>query len=150
MNLLKGSHSVFNIQLHIVFVTKYRKKVINEAMLAGASVRCLVECAKKITACLRNSTQRQTTFIILADFHPDRNLADFIGSLKSASSRIVRSEFKEVVDKVYWKDKFWHDSYCVVSCGGAPLEIVNQYIRSQDTEKLVDAQPSPETIPMQV
>lgn len=88
--------------------------------------------------------------LLLADFHPDRNLADFIGSLKSASSRIVRSEFKEVVDKVYWKDKFWHDSYCVVSCGGALLEIVNQYIRSQDTEKLVDAQPSPETIPMQV
>lgn len=149
MNLLKGSHSVFNIQLHIVFVTKYRKKVINEAMLA-----CIREVFSRVCEknnCLLKEFNAEADHVhLLADFHPDRNLADFIGSLKSASSRIVRSEFKEVVDKVYWKDKFWHDSYCVVSCGGAPLEIVNQYIRSQDTEKLVDAQPSPETIPMQV
>jgi len=47
---------------------------------------------------------------LLLDFHPDNNLSSLIGSMKSASSRVVRAEFKEIVDKYYWKDKFWSDS----------------------------------------
>ncbi|MEH1854115.1 MAG: hypothetical protein V7L11_21110 [Nostoc sp.] len=39
--------------------------------------------------------------------------------------------------KFYWgeKVKLWHDSKCVVSCGGAPLEIVKDYIKGQSGGK---------------
>lgn len=30
-----------------------------------------------------------------------------------------------------WGDHFWSPSYCVVSCGGAPLEIIKRYIQDQ-------------------
>ncbi|WP_414386284.1 transposase, partial [Synechococcus sp. H60.3] len=50
------------------------------------------------------------------------NLVSF---LKSASSRILRQQFAEQLNQVYWgKAKLWHDSKCIVSCGGAPLEIL--------------------------
>ncbi len=69
---------------------------------------------------------------LLVDLHPDNNISDLVASLKSASSRVLRQEFKAEIDKVYWgKAKLWHDSKCIVSCGGAPLEIVKDYIQNQ-------------------
>jgi putative transposase len=69
---------------------------------------------------------------LLIDVHPDNNISALISSLKSASSRILRQEFKEEIDKVYWgKARLWHDSKCIISCGGAPLEVVKAYIQNQ-------------------
>ncbi|HEY9803777.1 MAG TPA: IS200/IS605 family transposase [Leptolyngbyaceae cyanobacterium] len=72
---------------------------------------------------------------LLIDVHPDNNISQLIGSLKSASSRIIRKEFQDYLKQYYWKEKdpsFWTDAYFVNSVGGAPLEIVKEYIRSQD------------------
>ncbi|WP_414337173.1 transposase, partial [Synechococcus sp. H55.7] len=42
---------------------------------------------------------------------------NLVSSLKSASSRILRQQFAEQLNKVYWgKAKLWHDSKCIVSC----------------------------------
>jgi len=69
---------------------------------------------------------------LLVDLHPDNNISDLVSSLKSASSRVLRQEFKAEIDKVYWgKAKLWHDSKCIISCGGAPLEKVKAYIQDQ-------------------
>jgi putative transposase len=69
---------------------------------------------------------------LLIDAHPDNNISDLVASLKSGSSRILRKEFKAEIDKIYWgKAKLWHDSKCIISCGGAPLEVVKKYIESQ-------------------
>ncbi|MFH7025774.1 MAG: IS200/IS605 family transposase [Heteroscytonema crispum UTEX LB 1556] len=75
---------------------------------------------------------------LLVDAHPDNNTSQLISSLKSASSRIVRKEFEEYLKQFYWKKEdpsFWTDAYCVISAGGAPLEIVKEYIKSQETPK---------------
>jgi putative transposase len=69
---------------------------------------------------------------LLIDLHPDNNISDLVASLKSASSRILRQEFKAEIDKFYWgKAKLWHDSKCIVSCGGTPLNSLKQYIQDQ-------------------
>ncbi|WP_414362751.1 IS200/IS605 family transposase [Synechococcus sp. H65.1] len=69
---------------------------------------------------------------LLIDLHPDNNISNLVSSLKSASSRILRQQFAEQLNKVYWgKARLWHDSKCIVSCGGAPLEIVKRYIQNQ-------------------
>jgi putative transposase len=74
---------------------------------------------------------------LLIDFHPDNNLSSFIGSLKSASSRILRKEFVQVLTKVYRKPVLWSGSYYVASTGGAPIERVKQYIKSQENPFIV-------------
>ena len=75
---------------------------------------------------------------LLIDWHPDNNISALVSSLKSASSRILRQNYKEEIDKFYWgeKAKLWHDSKCIISCGGAPLEIVKQYIQEQSGGRL--------------
>ena len=126
-----GSHAVFSIQLHIVFVTKYRRKVLTQSML---------ETMKPVLARVLEANQSILTEFngepdhvhLLVDLHPDNNISVLVSSLKSASSRILRQEYKEEIDKVYWgKAKLWHDSKCIISCGGAPLEVVKKYIQEQ-------------------
>jgi len=74
---------------------------------------------------------------LLIDLHPDNNISDLIASLKSASSRILREKYKPEIDKYYWgKAKLWHESKCIVSCGGAPLDTVKEYIQAQSGGRL--------------
>jgi putative transposase len=127
----KASHAVFSIHLHIVFVTKYRRKVLTQKMLEA--MKPVFERVLEANQSMLTEFNGESDHVhLLIDLHPDNNISDLVASLKSASSRVVRQEFKAEIDKVYsGKAKLWHDSKCIVSCGGAPLEIVKEYVRSQ-------------------
>lgn len=62
---------------------------------------------------------------------PKISLSVLVNNLKTVSSRLIRKEFKQEVSKVYWKPVFWHRSYCLLTCGGAPLSVIKQYIQQQ-------------------
>lgn len=129
--LRKGAHVVFSIHLHVTFVTKYRRKVMTVAMLE--TVR---EVAVRVLAAnqslLAEFGGEPDHCHLLIDLHPDNNISDLVGSLKSATSRILRKTYPDAVSKFYGKDKgFWHDGKCIISCGGAPLSIVKQYVENQ-------------------
>ncbi|BAZ20571.1 transposase [Kalymmatonema gypsitolerans NIES-4073] len=135
--LRKGAHAVFKIQFHIVFVTKYRKNVIDQAILAKLHEVFSRVCEKRKCELLEFNGEENHVHL-LVDAHPDNNTSQLISSLKSASSRIVRKEFEDYLKQFYWKKEdpsFWTDAYCVISAGGAPLEIVKEYIKSQETPK---------------
>lgn len=128
--LKKGSHSVFSIQLHLVFVTKYRRKVITPTIRGRIEEIFRHVCSKQKSELIEfNGTEDHVH--LLVSIAPDVLISQLVASLKSASSRIIRSEFAEHINKFYWKPVFWHDAYCAVSCGGAPLEIVKRYIENQ-------------------
>jgi putative transposase len=133
--LRSGSHVVFLIQLHIVFVTKYRKKVLTQSMLD--TMKPVLERVLEANQSILSEFNGEPDHVhLLIDLHPDNNISALVSSLKSASSRILRQEFKAEIDKVYWgKAKLWHDSKCIISCGGAPLEVVKQYIQEQSGGK---------------
>lgn len=136
--LRKGAHAVFKIQFHIIFVTKYRKNVINQAILAKLQEVFSRVCEKRKCELLEFNGEENHVHL-LVDAHPDNNTSQLISSLKSASSRIVRKEFEDYLKQFYWKKEdpsFWTDAYCVISAGGAPLEIVKEYIKNQDTPKI--------------
>ncbi len=59
-----------------------------------------------------------------------RTMAKFLNAYKSSSSRMVKKLFPEIKRQL-WKSAFWTQSYCLISTGGAPLEVVKKYIESQ-------------------
>lgn len=69
---------------------------------------------------------------LLIDFSPDVAPSKLVNTLKTISSRMVRKEFAEHINKFYWKPVFWTGAYCVISAGGAPLEVLKQYIQNQN------------------
>jgi putative transposase len=137
MIMRMGSHVVFSIYLHVVFVTKYRKPVFTSAMredMKEVFERVLEANNSQLKECNGEADHVH----LLIDLHPDNNISDLISSLKSASSRVLRQKYNSEIKKFYWgeKAKLWHDSKCIVSCGGAPLEMVKKYIQEQSGGKL--------------
>ena len=129
MKLEHGSHSVFCLNYHLVLVIKYRKKVINDKV----SDR-LKEIFKGVGESYNISIKEWNHDIdhvhVLFTAHPNTNLSEFLNSYKSASSRIIKSEFP-YIRKYLWKEYFWSPSYCLISTGGATIEVIKRYIENQ-------------------
>nr|AYN62256.1 transposase [Heteroscytonema crispum UCFS10] len=127
----KGSHSVFSIHLHFVFVTKYRRKAITAPILERLQEIFANVCIKTKCRLIEFSGEPDHVHLLI-DFHPDNNLSVLVGSLKSASSRIIQKEFSEHLNTIYRQSVLWSSSYYVASTGGAPIERIKQYIQFQE------------------
>lgn len=134
--LRKASHSIFSIHLHIIFVTKYRRKVLTKPMIEDAKI--VFERVLEANSSMLSNCEGESDHIhLLVDLHPNNNISNLVSSLKSASSRIVRKKYSSEIAQHYWgkNAKLWHDSKCIISCGGAPLEVIKQYIDNQSGGK---------------
>ena len=61
------------------------------------------------------------------------DLSRFVNNLKTTSSRLLRRDFRDHLDQVYRrKPMLWSRSYCIISCGGAPLSVLKQYVEQQE------------------
>jgi len=127
----KGSHSVYSIYLHLVFVTKYRRRVVTDPMLQTMAEVFQRVCTANKSRLLEINGEPDHVHLMI-DLHPDSNISQLVASLKGASSRIVRKEFASELAKTYQKPVFWSSSYYVASAGGAPIERIKQYISDQD------------------
>lgn len=124
-------HSVYNIHYHLVIVTKYRRRCITPevaAYLEAQYKRLLGTWDCELLEC--NGEQDHLHLLISAN--PKVQPSKMVNSLKTATSRLVRKKFADHLGKFYWKPVFYSRSYCLVSCGGAPLEIVKQYLEQQE------------------
>ena len=65
---------------------------------------------------------------------PRTELSKFINAYKSASSRLLKKEYPEIREKL-WKEAFWSQSFCLLTAGGAPVEVIRQYIENQGEKK---------------
>jgi putative transposase len=64
---------------------------------------------------------------------PNLDLSRFVNNLKTTSSRLLWREFAHQLSRVYRKPVFWSRSYCIISCSGAPLSVIKQYVEQQGT-----------------
>lgn len=53
---------------------------------------------------------------------------------KSVSSRLLKKEFPIIRQKP-WKEMFWSQSFCLLSSGGVPIEVIKEYIENQGQKK---------------
>lgn len=61
-------------------------------------------------------------------------LSKFINAYKSTSSILLKKDYSIIRQKL-WEEMFWSRSFCLLSSGGAPIEIIRQYIENQGKEK---------------
>jgi putative transposase len=68
----------------------------------------------------------------LIRLHPSIAPAKLINSLKTVTSRLLKRDHGEHLKKYYWgTPAFWSRSYCLISVGGAPIEVLKRYIEAQ-------------------
>jgi putative transposase len=68
---------------------------------------------------------------LLAAVHPKLAISNLVGKLKGKSSYLVRQEYHRQLKNKLWGAHLWSPSYCVVSCGGAPLDVIKEYVQNQ-------------------
>lgn len=126
-----GRHCVFNLHVHLVFVTKYRRKVLD-----AKAIEILRESFAKVCtdfgAELVEMNGEHDHMHLLIHYPPKVALSALVNSLKGASSRILRNRYPEIA-KRYYKNVLWSPSYFAASCGGAPISIIRQYVEQQQT-----------------
>jgi len=82
---------------------------------------------------------------IMVNVHPKLAISNLVGKLKGKTSYFLRKEFWPHIKNKLWVQHFWSPSYCVVSVGGAPIDVVREYIENQrrpteerDVKKSID------------
>ena len=129
IKLDSNNHSVFLLYYHLVLVTKYRRKVIDDN-ISNRLKEMFEYIQPKYNIELQKWNHDKDHVHILFKAHPNTEISKFINAYKSASSRIIKKEFPEIKKKL-WKEYFWSRSYCLLTTGGAPIEIIKRYIESQ-------------------
>ena len=132
MELDSNNHSVFLLWYHSVFVIKYRKKVINEA-ISNRLKEIFEYIAPNYRISLHEWNHDIDHIHCLFRAHPNSELSKFINAYKAASSRLIKKEYP-AIKKQLWKEFFWSKSYCLLTTGGASIETIKSYIQSQGKE----------------
>jgi len=129
LELDTNAHSVFLMYYHLVLVTKYRHKVIDEAISARAKeIFEYIAPTYKIT--IEEWNHDKDHIHVLFKAHPKSELSKFINAYKSASSRLIKKEFPHLKEKL-WEEYFWSQSFCLLTTGGVTIDVIRQYIESQ-------------------
>ena len=144
-NNKSSSHAVFNIKLHIVFVTKYRRKTLTPELLEYLET-AFDEILKGWRCKLIEFGGEPDHVHLLVGIHPALDISVLINNLKTASARRTRNRFAEHLVKFYYaKPLFWHRAYFVGSVGGATREKVRAYVDVQGTAEHVRKSPAKTT-----
>lgn len=117
------------MHVHLVFVTKYRKRVFDKDAIERLRVMLSSVCTD-FDATLIEMNGEDNHVHLLVEYPPKIAIAALVNSLKGVSSRLLRKQRPDI-EKRYWKNMLWSPSYFAASCGGAPISIIQQYVEQQ-------------------
>ena len=129
--------TVYDLSIHLVLVTKYRRKVIDSGILERLQEVFASTCEKWDCSILEMNGEEDHVHLLIA-INPKVQISAFANNLKTVSSRLIRKEYPEQCARFFKKPVFWKIGYFVSSTGGANLETVKKYIQSQDSPKDLD------------
>ena len=133
MELDNNNHSVFLLYYHLVLVIKYRRNVIYN-VISNRLKEIFEYVSPNYNITLQEWNQDRDHVHILFKAHPNSELSKFINAYKSASSRLIKKGYPQIRESL-WREFFWSRSFCLLSTGGAPIEVIKRYIDNQG-EKL--------------
>lgn len=127
-----NNHSVFLMYYHLVLVVKYRKKVI-DSEISNKLKEVFERVQSNYNIVLQEWNHDKDHVHILFKASPNTELSKFVGSYKSSSSRIIKNEYPSIKTKL-WRRYFWSRSFCLLTTGGATIDVIKQYIENQGGE----------------
>lgn len=122
-----NNNVVYSCTYHVVWVTKYRKKYLEGAIEKRLKQVCK-EVAKECDFEISEMECERDHIHLLVDVDPQFGIHKAVKRMKGRSSRILREEFEILRQRL---PTLWTNSYFVCTVGGAPINVVKQYIESQ-------------------
>lgn len=118
------------LHAHLVFATKYRRRVFTDAMLTYAENTMRTVCADLNAELVEFNGEPDHAHLLVA-YPPTLAISVLAQRLKGRTAYEVRREYTGACVRAHMRGHLWSPSYFAVSCGGAPLSIIKQYIDGQ-------------------
>ena len=131
-----NNHSVFMLHYHLIMCTKYRREVIDDN-ISNRLKEIFLRIADSYNIVLEEWNHDIDHVHILFRGAPNTELSKFINAYKSASSRLIKKE-NPAIKKSLWREMFWSQSFCLISTGGISVDIIKQYIQTQNQKGETD------------
>jgi len=134
MKIEKSRHSTHLLHAHLVFVTKYRYKILTKEYIDYLKL-IFAETIENMGGYLIEFDGESEHIHLLIQYPPKWSISVLVNTLKGKSSRMLRKNFPDVKKKYWGKASLWSRSYFAGSVGGASLDVVKKYIEQQKIPK---------------
>ena len=126
--------------VHIVWVTKYRYKVLKGDVQKRCRDLIRQICESEDVQILKGVISKDHVHIHI-EYPPRVKISDLVKKLKGRSSRRIQEEYP-VLKKRYWGRHFWAIGYGAWSTGNITDEMVQEYLEhhrkgGQDNDKII-------------
>jgi len=128
-----GSHTVYDIQYHVVWTTKYRYKVLQGRVAERLRELIRQGCEARNIKIVRGSIGKEHVHLLLS-CPPTLAPSKILQYLKGRSSKLLQEEFQEL-RKRYWGQHLWAPGYFCRTVGSVTEEIIKEYIENQGKER---------------
>ena len=129
----RGSHSVFQLHIHLVWCTKYRKKVLSSDVGIRLRELCRQTCSDLGVEILSGVVSKDHVHILVS-IPPQVSISKLVQKLKGKSSYKLQREFS-LLQKEYWGQRMWARGYFACSTGNITDEMIKDYIANhEDTD----------------
>lgn len=122
-----NNNVVYRCAYHVVWCAKYRRPVIEGDVDARLKGIIREVCAERESSLIEMETMPDHVHL-LVECDPQFGIHRLVKQIKGRSSRLLRDEFPSLRSRL---PTLWTNSYFVATVGGAPLEIVKQYVANQ-------------------
>ena len=139
-NYDRRRHSVTKLCVHLVFTTKYRRKVMTPEILDEMKTT-LKETAVKLGCTPLEINGEADHVHLLLRFPADSSVSSIVNSLKTVSSRMIRKKHPDILHGGR-TGLFWSRSYFAATAGGVTLEVLKTYVEKQGTKGRHSSPPS--------
>jgi len=128
----KTSHSIYDLKVHLVWITKYRKPVMTGEL--ARRVRELIRqiCTEMDVEIIRGHVSRDHVHLLVS-VPPHVSVSNLVKKVKGKSSWKIMNEFKTIQRK-FWGRHFWGRGYFAASSGNVTDDVIVRYIENQDVE----------------
>ncbi len=125
-----ASHSVFSLRVHLVWITKYRYKVLTADI--GEYIREVIrqDCSRLDIQIISGVVSGDHVHLYIS-YPPKLSVAEIMKQLKGRYSKKVQQEFPQL-RKRYWGQHFWGIGYGAFSSGNITDEMIQAYIENHD------------------
>jgi putative transposase len=128
MNYIKENHHKYSLKVHLVFVVKYRKKILKGKLCEDLKNILLKQETTKFK--IETMETDLDHIHILVDYSPTISVSSIVRKLKQMSSYYIWKKYN--LSSYFWKEHtFWSDGYFACSTGEASTETIKKYIKSQ-------------------
>jgi len=129
MKYWKGAHTRHRHMYHIVWIPKYRKRVL-QGKIAERIEELFRECADINRWELQELSVQPDHVHMLVQLPPSISVSSAVQYFKGGSSKVIREEFPEL-EEYLWGDSFWGDGYFSETVGQVNWDMIKKYIKNQ-------------------